>query len=924
MNDSLRVIAAGAIVACLMGCGSTRHSDVGNVPPDVTAEEIRDETKVPPDIRSEWTGRHDAADSDGGNEDTCHPVCAGVDCGPDGCGGSCGECQSGDQCDDGRCVCLSDCTDKGCGPDGCGGECGSCDDNDVCTDDLCDYDKCQYSFNFAPCDDGNPCTGNDKCHAGVCSGAVLPQAELVETGCVCHDDSSCRTLDDGDPCNGTLYCSTEGRNAMCAVVPGSLPDCDDGNPCSLDLCEPYVGCISTPDDSLSCSNSDPCDGEETCDNGECLDGSDLVCDDDDPCTSDSCVPVAGCVHEPDGGFCEDGLDCTTHSCDNGACQTTILPGFCVIDKMCMEPACQNPVNPCQACIPEESQDSWTYLAEGEACAPGKVCYEDKCCTPNCDSLLCGPDGCGGSCGLCQDGWSCQAGGCVEGPCVPDCLGKECGADGCQGNCGNCPTPLVCDEGVCKKIVPYHVWSRRFGGNAQIQGRTITVGGDGSIVIAGRFDADLVDFGCSVVEKQLHNDLFLLKLDSSGTCLWSRAFATGWISYPHVALVIDESGNIYVAGSFSAAVLDIGAPPLSNGGACCEGLLGEPLSECNDAFLARLDSQGQTVWSKGFGGCNSETTVDLELTSDGFLVLRTYATSTSVNYGGSALQATGAGVAQHLSRFDLDGNHIWSISLGLGGWGWYAWGVGGMDCDQSGACLVSGTFSEPVELAGATMIPNGYPGSCVPGSFCFDGYVVKVNKDGNSLWSSSFGGPGWEVFSGVAVGFAGSGAIGGHFRYSDSMVGTQVFPLSNDSDLLVISLGTTGTTDWVVHGTGPQLLQDVVIDADQYGQFYVGSTFAGTLQMGGGEPLEGAGSMAGDTSDVSVFRISETGAIAWGKSFGAEGEEDLDSVAVDEAQSIFLLGGTTSIFVDFDGPALESVAQHRDMTVVKLGQKLICP
>ena len=55
--------------------------------------------------------------------DVCVPDCLGKQCGDDGCGGSCGECPTGQACqDDGTCLgCTPECAGKACGDDGCGG-----------------------------------------------------------------------------------------------------------------------------------------------------------------------------------------------------------------------------------------------------------------------------------------------------------------------------------------------------------------------------------------------------------------------------------------------------------------------------------------------------------------------------------------------------------------------------------------------------------------------------------------------------------------------------------------------------------------------------------------------------------------------------------------------------------------------------------
>ena len=83
-----------------------------------------------------------------------------LECGDDGCGGSCGECGEGEDCVSGLCIgdCLPDCSQgKECGSDGCGGTCGECADGEACNEGFC---------GCVPDCEGNEC-GGDGC-GGEC------------------------------------------------------------------------------------------------------------------------------------------------------------------------------------------------------------------------------------------------------------------------------------------------------------------------------------------------------------------------------------------------------------------------------------------------------------------------------------------------------------------------------------------------------------------------------------------------------------------------------------------------------------------------------------------------------------------------------------------------------------------------------------
>jgi fibronectin type 3 domain-containing protein len=93
------------------------------------------------------------------------------------------------------------------------------------------------------------------------------------------------------------------------------------------------------------------------------------------------------------------------------------------------------------------------------CSGGQTCdATGKCvaCPLNCPTDSCGFDGCGGTC-ACATGKSCDnTGHCVTSTCTPDCSGRQCGPDPvCKTTCGTCTgTNQQCDTtGKCVLVCP---------------------------------------------------------------------------------------------------------------------------------------------------------------------------------------------------------------------------------------------------------------------------------------------------------------------------------------------------------------------------------------------------------------------------------------------------------------------------------------
>lgn len=181
-----------ALLITASGCGDPlsptmqmseiRGADLGEEP-EVTPSEI-----TPADIPPVDTAADDIPPVDTVADDntTCSPECTDRECGDDGCGGSCGQCEEAqDECADGHCVCQPACEVIECGDDGCEGSCGDC-----AQDEYCAMGKCAPLCGNGVCIDGEDCNScPEDCGACSCGGVVCPT--LADYTISCNAQEHC-------------------------------------------------------------------------------------------------------------------------------------------------------------------------------------------------------------------------------------------------------------------------------------------------------------------------------------------------------------------------------------------------------------------------------------------------------------------------------------------------------------------------------------------------------------------------------------------------------------------------------------------------------------------------------------------------------------------------------------------------------------
>ncbi|NOX57982.1 MAG: hypothetical protein GXP29_03880 [Planctomycetes bacterium] len=233
--------------------------------------------------------------------------CSGLDdqCVQGACNPATGACEvtsanEGNVCDDGDLCTTSDACTNGL----CAGAFVDCSG----FDDDCNVGICASSTGFCEqiasneggsCDDGDLCSESDMCADGTCAGSPVDCSAFdgeCETGVCDPGTGGClvSTLPDGTICDDGDLC-TSNDSCLAGVCDGDAPDCTVLNDaCNIGSCDAGTGdCIATPaNEGGACDDGDGCTDTDVCASGVCA-GTLADCDGDGICnTDDNCPTVA--------------------------------------------------------------------------------------------------------------------------------------------------------------------------------------------------------------------------------------------------------------------------------------------------------------------------------------------------------------------------------------------------------------------------------------------------------------------------------------------------------------------------------------------------------------------------------------------------------------------------------------------------------
>lgn len=328
-----------------------------------------------------------------------------------------------------------------------------------------------------------------------------------------------------------------------------------------------------------------------------------------------------------------------------------------------------------------------------------------------------------------------------------------------------------------------LWAKSYGGNSYDIGKSIDVDVNGNIYVVGDF-RNTVDFdpgaGVSELSATGVDDIFIQKLSPNGDFIWAKAFNGTEMAYVS-DMKIDLSGFISITGGFRGTYdFDPGV------GVSNHSSIGN-----SDIFIQKMDTDGNYIWSKTFGGAQNEKANTIDVDLDGSIY-------TSGYYESLVDFDPGAGVNQHTSngsfdiyvqKLDANGNFVWVATYGGSGYD-----IGEeIAVDENNHVYLSGGFYETVDFDPGPGIVNATSNGTM------DVFVQKLDENGSLLWINSFGGPAFDPVSSLVIDDDFNVYTMGMFRETtDFDPGPNVQNISSlgNADVFIQKLTSEGDFDWV--------------------------------------------------------------------------------------------------------------------------------
>ncbi|MBI3511646.1 MAG: T9SS type A sorting domain-containing protein [Bacteroidetes bacterium] len=192
----------------------------------------------------------------------------------------------------------------------------------------------------------------------------------------------------------------------------------------------------------------------------------------------------------------------------------------------------------------------------------------------------------------------------------------------------------------------------FGGTNHDYGNAVCADAAGNGYFTGDYSSASITFGSITLTNSGTDDVFLFKTNPAGNILWAKKFGSNGDDVGY-KLAADASGNILLTGYFSSNSIQFGNFTLTNE---------NQNSYLYDVFVAKLDTAGNILWAKSFGGSGQDYCSGITSDANDNIFLSGYFGSSSIAIGNTTLTNT-SGNQVFLAKMDAAGNVQWAKSAG---------------------------------------------------------------------------------------------------------------------------------------------------------------------------------------------------------------------------------------------------------------------
>ncbi len=272
-----------------------------------------------------------------------------------------------------------------------------------------------------------------------------------------------------------------------------------------------------------------------------------------------------------------------------------------------------------------------------------------------------------------------------------------------------------------------LFARTMGGTTVDGGLSIAVDPLNNIYTTGAYSgtADM-DPGAGVFSLSSlkgGNDIFIVKLNSSGNFLWANT-AGGGSADQGTAIAVDATGNSYLTGFYTA---DANFNPAGSGAG---GLF--TAAGSTDIFVLKFATDGSFVWARSMGGTGADVGYGITTDGSGNVFTTGYFFGTAdfdPGVSSVALTSAGTNVDIFISKLNASGNFMLAKNAG---------GTNGdvgysISVDVTGNIYTYGAFAGTADFDPAVAVNN------VTSAGLADVFILKLDAAGSFIWVKTFGG-----------------------------------------------------------------------------------------------------------------------------------------------------------------------------------------